>query len=410
MIKQIFAVTALLCAATTTGLAQTRSRMLVELKGDALLTAYQNQFAADERFADSRLMGYHDRSVVGTAMFLERQFGFRALIFLSRALRGFAAELTPQQIERLKQHPLIKSVEPDAVIRLNAQTLPWGIDRTDADISSTQAGNGSGDVTGVHIYVIDTGIDTSHPDLNVVEHVTFAGVPNADCHGHGTHVSGIAAARDNAGYVVGMAPGAPLHGVKVLSCDGFGFTSQIVQGIDWVTANAVKPAVANMSLGSVIPIAALNNAVRASAASGILYAVAAGNGNPFNNNSPLDACYTSPANAGYYGGYPNGVITVGAVDTNENQAAFSNYGICVDLWAPGVNIPSTWPISLGGTYTASGTSMASPHVAGAAALFLSRYPTAPIWFVELALQNLAAVPGTTAQDGRPIRRLSVAAF
>jgi subtilisin family serine protease len=383
--------------------------MLVELKPDAVLTSYQNQFMADERFSDSRVTGYHDRAVIGAAMFLERQFGFRSSVFLSRAVRGFAAELNAQQIDRLRRHPLVKSVEADVVIRLNAQTLPWGIDRTDADVSSTQAGNGSGDVSGVNVYIIDTGIDATHPDLNVVEHVTFAGAPNADCHGHGTHVAGIAAARDNASHVVGMAPGAPLHGVKVLSCSGVGFTSQIIQGIDWVTAHAIKPAVANMSLGSSTPVPMLNNAVRASAATGILYAIAAGNGNPL-TGAPADACYTSPANAGFYAGYPNGVITVGATGSDEKQASFSNYGQCVDLWAPGVGIPSTWPVSAGGTYTASGTSMASPHVAGAAALFLSRYPTAPVWFVELALQSLAAVPGTVAQDGRTIRRLLVSAF
>jgi subtilisin family serine protease len=383
--------------------------MLVELKDDARLTGYRSQFIPDERFADSRATAYHDVGVVGAAMVLERQLGFRALLFLSRAVRGFAAELSPQQIAMLRNHPLVKSVEPDVVIRVNAQTLPWGIDRAEGDVSSTQAGNGSGDVSGVNIYIIDTGIDGTHPDLNVVEHVTFAGAPNADCNGHGTHVAGIAAARDNSSYFVGMAPGAPLHGVKVLTCNGIGFTSQIIQGIDWVTANAIKPAVANMSLGSSIPVPMLNNAVRMSAATGILYALAAGNGNPF-TGAPLDACYTSPANAGYYGGYPNGIITVGAVGMDEKQASFSNYGICVDLWAPGVGIPSTWLMSAGEIATASGTSMASPHVAGAAALFLSRYPAAPLWFVELALQTLAAVPGTVAQDGRAIRRLSAAAF
>jgi aqualysin 1 len=386
------------------------SRMLVELKDDARLAEFRNQFTtADERFRDSRATAYHDIAVVGAVMSMERQMGFRSAAFFSRVVRGFAAELDVQQIQKLKNHPLVKSVEPDALIQLNAQTIPWGVDRTDADLSSTQAGNGSGDVTGVDIYIIDTGIDATHPDLNVVEHVTFAGAPNADCNGHGTHVAGIAAARDNSSYFVGMAPGARLHGVKVLACNGSGFTSQIVQGIDWVTANAVKPAVANMSLGSTIPVSMLNNAVRASAATGILYALAAGNGNPL-NGAPLDACYTSPANAGFYGGYPNGVITVGAVGQDEKQASFSNYGQCVDLWAPGVSIPSTWPITRGGTAVASGTSMASPHVAGAAALFLSRYPTAPVWFVELALQSLAAVPGTAAQDGRAIRRLLTAGF
>ena len=137
----------------------------------------------------------------------------------------------------------------------------------------------------MHVYVIDTGVDTAHADLNVVGHVNFAKGKNADCNGHGTHVAGTIAARDNASDVVGVAPGAPVTGVKVLGCNGSGSYSGVIKGIDWVTANAIKPAVANMSLGGSAP-SAVDDAVRRSAASGVFYALAAG-------NSGADACTPS---------------------------------------------------------------------------------------------------------------------
>jgi subtilisin family serine protease len=155
--------------------------------------------------------------------------------------------LTARQIARLEGDPRVAYVEADGVMTAVAQTLPWGIDRVDADISSTVAGDGAGAVSNVHAYTIDTGIDWLHTDLNVVRHVRFTRRPNRDCNGHGTHVSGTMAAEDNADFVVGVAPGAPLTGVKVLGCSGSGTTSAVIKGVDWVTANAIKPAVANMS-------------------------------------------------------------------------------------------------------------------------------------------------------------------
>ena len=193
---------------------------------------------------------------------------------------------------------------------------------------------------------------------------------------------------------------------KVLTCAGFTFPSFIIQGVDWVTANAVKPAVVNMSLGGLIPLPTVNTAVVNSAASGLVYAVAAGNGNPFNNNEPINACGTSPAGAGLV----NGVITVGATDAADVEASFSNFGPCVNLWAPGVDVTSTWLVSDGGTITASGTSFASPYVAGGAALLLSRVPTLLPWQVEVLLRLVADVPGTTSSDGAPIRRLQIKYF
>jgi subtilisin family serine protease len=309
----------------------------------------------------------------------------------------------------------VRLVEPDPLISLppirpSAQIIPWAIPKIGADVSSQQSGDGTGSVAGVNVYIIDTGIDATHPDLNVVDHVTFTTDGNFDCNGHGSGVAGIVGARDNGDFVVGAAPGVPLTGVKVLNCAGFGFPSTIIEGIDWVTANAVRPAVANMSLGSAVPVRSLNQAVRASAQSGIFYVLAAGNGSPF-TGAPLDACGTSPAGAGFdVAGFPNAVMTIGATDEADEQASFSNYGQCVDLWAPGVGITTTWLMSEGGMLTGSGTSFASPYVAGAAALVLSQFPTVPLWYLEGLIEAVADVPGTTAQDGRPIRRLSVRLF
>jgi subtilisin family serine protease len=281
---------------------------------------------------------------------------------------------------------------------INQQTLPYGINRVDADISSTLAGNGSGAVTNVDIFIIDTGIG-SHTDLNRVQHVNFAGDGNNnDCNGHGTHVAGTAAARDNTTSVVGVCPGAPLIGVKVLGCSGSGSVSRIVQGIDWVTANSPRPAVANMSLGGGASTA-LDNAVRNSANSGVFYALAAG-------NSAANACNSSPARAG--AGTNNGIATVASTTSTNAESSFSNFGSCVDIWAPGSSILSTR--LGGGTTTLSGTSMASPHVAGSAALFLSRNTTASPATVESNLKSQSLSFGTVSKDGRAIRIVNVRNF
>ncbi|MGH9002725.1 MAG: S8 family peptidase, partial [Acidimicrobiia bacterium] len=210
-----------------------------------------------------------------------------------------------------------------------------------------------------HVWVIDTGVDAAHPDLNVVEFKNFAGGPNKDCNGHGTHVAGTVAAEDDASHVVGVAPGASIHAIKVLGCSGSGSNSGVIAGIDWVTEHALPGAVANMSLGGGAS-QAIDEAVRASADAGVLYVLAAGNAN-------VDACTTSPARAG--AGTNNGIVTVGALSAPGTRASFSNFGSCVDIWAPGVNVLSTWPGAT--TRARSGTSMAAPHVAGGGALLRS---------------------------------------
>lgn len=357
---------------------------------------YRANYRADARAsADPAAWQYLDRDVVGTVMAMEARQGFRADHIFSSALRGFAARLTARQIDALESDPLVDYVEADGTMTTSAQALPWGIDRIGADASSALAGNGSGAVN-VRAYIIDTGIDTGHADLNVVQHVNFAGGQNRDCNGHGTHVAGTVAARDNAADVVGAAPGAPLIGVKVLGCSGSGWTSGVIKGVDWVTANAQKPAIANMSLGGGVNVS-LDDAVRNSANRGVVYAVAAG-------NSGADACNSSPARAGTH----DGIITVAATDSGDKEASWSNYGSCVDIWAPGVSILSTR--RGGGTTTMSGTSMAAPHAAGGAALYLSSNSGASPAMVEAALKSADVSTATISKDGTAINLLYVGGF
>lgn len=403
---------ALAGAATAQPASGARARVVVTLKSATDFAPFEREFVSDER-TRRPTASYHSRAVVGAVMSLERSHGFRADAFFSRALQGFAASLTQPQREALARHPMVERIEADDPIslfpiRTAAQIVDWGIPKINADVSSTASGDGAGTVSGVNVYVIDTGVDATHPDINLVNHVSFfPGEPNADCNGHGTGVAGIIAAKDNGDFTVGVAPGAPVTGIKVVGCQGVTWPSFIIQGVDWVTANAVKPAVANMSLGGLIPIIALNTAVQNSAASGVFYAVAAGNGNPFTGQA-FNACYSSPAGAGYNANnIPNGIVTVGATDISDQEAGFSNFGVCVNLWGPGVAVTAPWLMSQGGTIMASGTSFASPYVAGGAALLLSRYPTLHPILVEYVLLVTADLTGTLSKDGAPIRRLNV---
>jgi subtilisin family serine protease len=332
---------------------------------------------------------YLDRRVLGTVQTLEQQHGFHVDQVYSAAVRGFAARLTSAQIDALQHDPLVDYIEPDGAMRLLEQAVPWGIDRIDTDFSSTRAGDGGGAVN-VNVYVLDDGADRTHPDLNVVRHVNFTNTANAPDCAHGTRVAGVAAARDDTFGVVGAAPGAPITAVKVTTCEPLIFpTSVAIKGVDWVTGNAVRPAVANMSIGG-FPSTTLDNAVKRSADSGVFYAIAAG------NNSG-DACLLSPQRAGTH----PGVITVAATAPDDTEALFSNFGRCVDIWAPGVDI-LTDDLG-GGTVTSSGTSYAAPHVAGTAGLYLSAHPEATPASVETALQNDAVFPGTLSKDLTPIK-------
>lgn len=372
--------------------------VIVVFHDDAPLDAFAPLYRPDARaVANPVAWQYLNRGVAGAVQVLEARERFQAEHVYSAAIRGFSTRLTASQIATLENDSNVAFVEPDGVMTTVAQTLPWGIDKIDADVSSTVAGDGQGAITNVNVYVIDTGVG-KHSDLNKVNHVNFAGGKNDDCHGHGTHVAGTVSARDNTSDVVGVAPGAPLTGVKVLSCSGSGSTSGVIKGVDWVTANAKKPAVANMSLGGSAS-QALDDAVVKSANGGVFYALAAG-------NSGADACLSSPARAG--AGTNNGILTVAATDSSDKEASWSNYGNCVDIWAPGVSILSTK--RGGGTTTMSGTSMASPHGAGGGALYLSSNTSASPSDVETALKSAAATTANKSKDGRTITRLYVGGF
>ena len=340
-----------------------------------------------------------ERDVLGAVQALEAALGFRADYVYSAALRGFAARLTAPQIGALATHPFVAYIERDGLMRTQAQEMPWGIDRIDADLSSTHAGDSQNAIANVAVHIIDTGIDTTQGDLSIVAHVKLLPFPNylnEDYNGHGTHGAGTASAMDNALDMVGVAPGAALARIKVLSCLGTGPTSAVIKSVDLVTAYGIKPGVVNMSLGGAAS-RALDDAVTNSVNAGFFYAVAAG-------NDATDACDGSPSCLGAI----DGVMSVAATDTNEQEASFSNYGNCVDIWAPGVDILST-KIG-GGTLALSGTSMASPHVAGAAALFLSSNPTATPAQVEQLINIRAVTTNTESKDGRPITRLNAGGF
>ena len=314
----------------------------------------------------------------------------------SVALHGYSAVIPNARVAAVRADQNVAYVVPDGVATATAQVLPWGVDKIDADLSSTLAGNGSGAITNVDAYVIDTGIDTTHPDLNVVEFRSFIGGPKTDCNGHGSHVAGTIGAKDDANGVVGVAPGVRLHAIKVLNCSGSGSWSSVINGINYVASTTARPAVANMSLGGA-QNTAVDDAVKGAVAHGVFFAVAAG-------NDGGNACGHSPAAAGTSGG----VATIAATDSSDHEASWSNYGNCVDLWAPGVSIYSTY--KNGGYATLSGTSMATPHVAGGGALYLSTHPSASPSSVETALKNAAVSTGTSSKDGRAIKREYVRTF
>ncbi len=312
---------------------------------------------------------------------LARAHGLGLGLVYSHALKGFSATVPKGALQALSRDPRVDYIEADQTVQAFAQSLPTGVDRIFADDNLNITIDGSDDYRiDVDVAVIDTGIDVDHPDLNVVARTNCTGNPfNTSCaddsgddgNGHGTHVAGTIGAIDNDIGVVGVAPGARLWAVKVLKNNGSGWMSNVIGGVDWVTSHAAKIEVANMSLGGG-DSSALCQAIGNSVAAGVVYAVAAG-------NSDDDASKYSPANCA-------DVITVSALadfdgmpggfgsptcrtDEDDTGANFSNWGKTIEVAAPGVCILSTWKD--GGTNTISGTSMASPHVAGAAALLAS---------------------------------------
>ncbi|MGW1978450.1 S8 family peptidase [Streptomyces sp. NPDC001889] len=314
------------------------------------------------------------------------------------ALKGFSAKMSTTKARQLAADPRVAYVEQDSKVSLTAtQTnATWGIDRIDQrdlPLSTTYTYNTG--AAGVNAYIIDTGIRTSHGEFggraSVGTDTVGGGQNGQDCQGHGTHVAGTVG-----GSVYGVAKNVNLIAVRVLNCQGSGTTAGVIAGVDWVTANARKPAVANMSLGGGANTS-LDNAVKRSIASGISYAVAAGNGDAF--GTPQNACNYSPARV------PE-AITVGATDRTDRRASFSNFGTCLDLFAPGVSVTSAWRTSDTATNTISGTSMAAPHAAGVAALHLASNPSAtPVQVRDAIVNNATNNKVTDPRTGSPNKLL-----
>jgi subtilisin family serine protease len=287
------------------------------------------------------------------------------------ALNGFAAELNDGQLNALQHNPNVEYIEEDGVATISTTQsgATWGIDRIDQrnrPLSGTYTYTTT--ASNVTAYIIDTGLQANHPQFGGRAAMVYGA---ADCNGHGTHVAGTIGSS-----TYGVAKGVKLRGVRVLDCAGSGAYSTIIAGIDWVRLNAVKPAVANMSLGGGLNTS-LNTAATNLANSGVFLAVAAGNENQ-------NACNVSPASA-------SGVFTTAASTSTDAKASYSNWGSCVEAYAPGSSITSTWLNS--GTNTISGTSMASPHVAGVAALYKGNFgdaasSTVSSWIINNSTANV----------------------
>ena len=341
----------LLAPATASAVAPPKDRYIVVLKDSADSSAV----AAEH----GRKYGVTDRLVYGSA------------------LEGYAGKVPPGQLDKIKSDPRVASVEPDGVAYASAtqSNPPWGLDRIDQHpLPLNQSYTYASDGTGVKAYVIDTGIRLSHTQFGGRASSGYDFVDNdpdaSDCDGHGTHVAGTIG-----GSTYGVAKNVSLISVRVLDCNGSGLWSWVIAGIDWVTANhpnspAVAPAVANMSLGGGA-YSAVDNAVNNSINDGVTYSIAAGNSN-------RDACGYTPARVA-------NALTIGSTTSTDARSSFSNYGGCVDWFAPGSSILSAYNTSDTATATLSGTSMAAPHNAGAVALYLQGNPAASPATVRSAL-------------------------
>ncbi|SEJ39707.1 Serine protease, subtilisin family [Deinococcus reticulitermitis] len=379
-------------SATPSETAQTRARTLAPLLGTENKDAIPGQYIVvlSEGMPTGNLSAQNAGGLISW-LGLDPQ-GIQVQQVYGQALNGFAAQLSAQNLAALRADPRVKYIEQDGIMRMSAtQTgATWGLDRIDQR-NLPLDGNYVYDSTasGVKAYIIDTGINTAHANFGgraVWGTNTTGDGNNSDCQGHGTHVAGTVGSA-----TWGVAKGAQLIAVKVLGCDGSGTNSGVIAGVNWAVSNkGSAAAVANMSLGGGAS-QAVDDAVNTAASKNLIMAVAAGNENQ-------NACNVSPARAA-------SAITVGSTTNTDARSSFSNYGSCLDLFAPGSNITSTWIGSTSATNTISGTSMATPHVAGAIALLIADGNTTNSAVTSALLNSATTGKVTGAQTGSPNRLL-----
>ncbi len=334
-----------------------------------------------------------EAAVQSEAGYLRHVYGGEVRNVFANAFKGFVVEMPEKAAIRMSRDERVAFIEQDAVISVEASeaAASWGLDRIDQrNLPLNSQYSWSTGASNVHAYILDSGIRPTHSDFVGRASMDYDAVGDGqngvDCNGHGTHVAGTVG-----GTTYGVAKNVRLHSVRVIPCSNSGQVSHLVMGLEWVTANRELPAVANISITASGPSSALDTAIQNAINAGVTVVVAAGNFN-------MDACNYSPARA-------PGAVTVGATTSTDAKASYSNFGPCVDVWAPGTAITSAGHLDDNGIRGMSGTSMASPHVAGIAALYLAANPGASTTTVANALRTTSSTGAVTGLDGTSANRM-----